>query len=72
MERLGDPRNFNKSYVVPRAGSLEYFTWTMPDISSTWIRELIAAHKTNEPFVENMLPKKVFDYIVENKLYKMA
>jgi len=57
-------------HVVPRERSSDsIWVWEMPNISSTRIRELIAAHETNMPYVEKMIPKNVFDYIVEKGLY---
>ena len=72
-------------YVLPRPGTTNNIRnmfdigstvlshpdniWQMPDISSTRIRYLIAAHKTNWPYIETMVPKAVWEYIQDKGLY---
>jgi len=56
-------------FITPRQGTIDSL-WVMPDISSTRIRELIAAHKTNVPYVQKMLPEAVYNHITEKRLYQ--
>ena len=60
---LGGLVNF---FVLPRPGSSE-LPFVMPDVSSTEVREAIK--NGNLDTARSMVPPKVMDYIVENKLY---
>ena len=62
-------KNLVYYYIAPRARG-SHWKWALPDISSTEIRTLLAAHKTNVPYVQRMLPEAVFQYIEDKKLYR--